>query len=148
MAKLTKEYKNLLFDLFYEGFDLVYGSTGKFPWYAALIKDCEEDIDGFLSYRYKDGNKWKELSDEESRIIPQEVYNNFLRIRDILNIPDKKDLEVDTLVKVRNSHDEKWMYAYVYKVCKHGIKVYANGTSSKTSQDGTIVKYKYYKWAD
>lgn len=45
MAKLTKEYKNLLFDLFYDGFDLVYGSTGEFPWYAALIKDCEEDID-------------------------------------------------------------------------------------------------------
>lgn len=45
MKKIKKKYKNLLFDLFAEGFDLVFGSSGKKQWYAGLLSDCEEDID-------------------------------------------------------------------------------------------------------
>lgn len=148
LEKLTKEQENLFFDLFAEGFDLVYGSTGKFSWYAALVKDCTEDIDGLLSYRYKEGNKWKKLSVEDSRIIPQRIYFNFIRLRDYLNIPKPERLHLDDLLCVRNHNDNQWEYAFFSHLDDTGVQVFANGASSKTSQDGATVKYKYYKCAD
>ena len=57
MKKIKKKYKNLLFDLFAEGFDLVFGSSGKKQWYAGLLSDCEEDIDGILSYHHTKDKK-------------------------------------------------------------------------------------------
>lgn len=148
MAKLTKQQKNLFFDLFAEGFDLVYGSTGEYPWYAALVSDCEEDIDGFLSYHYKDGNKWKQLSDEDSRIIPQEVYCNFIRLHDYLNIPRSDRVRKDDLLRVRNNHDDEWEYACFARFDGTGVQVFANGTNSYTSKDKSTKFYKYYKYAD
>ena len=50
LPELTKEQENLFFDLFAEGFDLVFGSSNTNKWYAGLISDCDEDIDGILSY--------------------------------------------------------------------------------------------------
>lgn len=148
LPELTKEQENLFFDLFAEGFDLVYGSTGKYPWYAALVKDCTEDIDGFLSYRYKEGNKWKELSNEDSRIIPQRVYFNFIRLHDYLGIPYPNRLRVDDLLCVRNNHDDPWEYACFAKFDGTGVLVFADGTNSYTSKDKATKFYKYYKRAD
>lgn len=145
MKDTKKEYKELLFDLFAEGFDLVFGSSSEKQWYAGLLSDCEEDIDGLLSYLHTEDKKCKILSEEETALIHKRVYHNFIRIRDELGIPRADRLYRDDLILVRNDHNEPWKHACFAKFHKTGVKVYSNGTNSYTSPDNKKEFYQYYK---
>lgn len=145
MKDTKKEYKELLFDLFAEGFDLVFGSSSGKQWYAGLLSDCREDIDGILSYHRTKDKKFKILSEEETALIPKRVYHNFIRIRDELGIPRADRLHRDDLILVRNNHNELWKHACFAKFHKTGVKVYSNGTNSYTSLDNKKEFYQYYK---
>lgn len=145
MKNTKKKYKELLFDLFAEGFDLVFGSSSEKQWYAGLLSDCEEDIDGLLSYLHTEDKKCKILSEEETALIHKRVYHNFIRIRDELGIPRADRLYRDDLILVRNDHNESWKHACFAKFHKTGVKVYSNGTNSYTSPDNKKEFYQYYK---
>lgn len=145
MKNTKREYKNLLFDLFADGFDLVFGSSGEEQWHAGFLSDCEEDIDGFLSYCHTKDKKCKTLSKKETALIPKRVYHNFIRIRDELGIPRADRLYRDDLILVRHNHNEPWKYACFAKLHKTGVKVYSNGTNSYTSPDNKKEFYQYYK---
>lgn len=142
-----KEYKHFLFDLFADGFDLVFGSSDTNKWYAGLLSDCDEDIDGILSYVHTKDKKRRHLSEEEALLIPKRVYHNFIRIRDELNIPRADRLKKNDLIRVRNSHDEPWKHACFDKFHGTGVKVYSGGTNSHITPDNKKEFYKFYKRA-
>ena len=108
--------------MFAEGFDLVFGSSGEKQWYAGLLSDCEEDIDGLLSYFHTEDKKCKILSEEETALIPKRVYHNFIRIRDELGIPRADRLYRDDLILVRTTIMSHGNMLVLLSSTKQGLK--------------------------